>query len=247
MVVSILGSAGWMPSKGRETACVMVRGENTLLLLDAGTGVSNLSHYESLLDNYETVYVFLSHYHLDHTIGICYLCKWFRNTDIVFLVPGKQENGRTARAVLDSLLNPESFSLKLDEIASSVRIMEYQEFVPFAAGEFTLEAKKQVHSSPSFAVMVDNAICYATDTIADYATFEWAHEVKAIFHECWSINKDDSAHSSFEELSELMKHIDDGQLFLVHQNPDLSIQNYMGLCKTNPNVVVAEDLMTVEL
>ena len=34
----ILGSGGWMPAEGREAACVLLRRDDSAVLLDAGTG-----------------------------------------------------------------------------------------------------------------------------------------------------------------------------------------------------------------
>lgn len=237
-----------MPSDGRQTASVMVRGDETLLLLDAGTGISNLGNYENMLVEYKTIHVFLSHYHLDHTIGIGYFCKWFQDKQIVFHTPpAAPPYNRGGNEVLRDLLNPESFALSLDEIAADISFKEYQERTVFEAGEFALEAKRQNHAGPSFAVKVNDLLCYATDTTPDATTFEWASGVDYMLHECWTERRDDSPHSSFEELVALSKILRNGTLCLVHQNPGISLQEYKRLCSGYPKIVPAEDLMEISL
>ncbi len=74
MELTVLGSAGWIPVGKRETACYAVRAGKSLLLLDAGTGVGKLlGESEALLHNIDEVHIILSHFHLDHVIGLTYL------------------------------------------------------------------------------------------------------------------------------------------------------------------------------
>ena len=207
MIINILGCAGWMPSEGRETASLMIRDKKTMLLLDAGTGISNLKNFMNILPEYDIIHIILSHFHLDHTIGISYLCKWFKDKKIVFYIPQKTNSGRKAELVLYDLINRESFVHRLDDIASSVEIIEYSECIPFKVGDLLLKTKSQIHSSPCFAVKINDLVCYATDTIADQSTFKWACNVQLMFHECWSEKKDNSGHSSFEEIFELSSYM----------------------------------------
>ena len=68
MTIHILGAAGWIPGVN-ETSCIMVENKETLFIMDAGTGLSNLRRYRAVLEKYDTVHLLLSHYHLDHMIG----------------------------------------------------------------------------------------------------------------------------------------------------------------------------------
>ena len=52
MIVTILGSNGWIPGKN-ETSAFMVEIDNTLILLDAGSGISNLRNYTEILNKYD--------------------------------------------------------------------------------------------------------------------------------------------------------------------------------------------------
>ncbi|MGD2114802.1 MAG: MBL fold metallo-hydrolase, partial [Acidobacteriota bacterium] len=70
-----LGTNGYIPTHGRQTMCFLVRFEDRALLLDAGTGVARLlePRVRELLEGVEQLDVILSHFHLDHVIGLSYL------------------------------------------------------------------------------------------------------------------------------------------------------------------------------
>ncbi|MBI4990720.1 hypothetical protein HZB96_01345 [Candidatus Gottesmanbacteria bacterium] len=71
MKVIPLGTNGFFPSFGRATACFAIPFQNTLIILDAGSGLFRLAEPEGkkLLSGVEDVHLYLSHYHLDHTFG----------------------------------------------------------------------------------------------------------------------------------------------------------------------------------
>ncbi len=74
--VTILGARGSIPVSGQRffeyggaTSCVLVElGGRHAILLDAGSGIMNLP--ERIWRDYDTVHVFLSHFHIDHLLGI---------------------------------------------------------------------------------------------------------------------------------------------------------------------------------
>ncbi|MDR2546404.1 MAG: MBL fold metallo-hydrolase [Lachnospiraceae bacterium] len=253
MKISILGSAGWMPSDNRQTTSIMVRNESTLLLFDAGTGVANLQAYEDILERYDELHVFLSHYHLDHTMGICFLPRWFRDRKITFHVPARTLGGMNGEEVLGLLHNTESFPISLSKLAAEVKVKLYEGNTAFMAGDLRLETKAQTHSNPSFAVKINDLVCFATDTIVDKSTFSWANDVRVLFHECWSDEKDGSGHSSYQEILAarewLKQSANEGgtvpKIYLIHQNPMISWSEYCEFVAESPDVVLARDMMDV--
>ena len=81
-----LGTGGYIPTSRRATASVLVRRGRTALLFDAGTGVARLLQPElaAHLAGVECLNILLSHYHLDHVIGLTWLPKvWHSNVRIL--------------------------------------------------------------------------------------------------------------------------------------------------------------------
>ncbi len=76
MYVEIFGARGTYPISGKEflnyggnTACILINSGNTSVIIDAGTGIINLSRSRKLLKN---IILLLTHYHLDHITGLPY-------------------------------------------------------------------------------------------------------------------------------------------------------------------------------
>jgi len=71
MKIIPLGTNGFFSSFGRATACYAVPFKETLIILDAGSGLFRFAEPggKKLLKGVSDVHLFLSHYHLDHTFG----------------------------------------------------------------------------------------------------------------------------------------------------------------------------------
>jgi ribonuclease BN (tRNA processing enzyme) len=85
----LLGTAGWMPTDSRDTACVYLRQGDRVLLFDAGTGARHLLNSPDLIRGVTRIDVCLSHFHLDHLIGLSYLPGLPSEIELVVWGPGK--------------------------------------------------------------------------------------------------------------------------------------------------------------
>ena len=73
MRVYFLGTNGWYDTKTGNTVCVLVETENEYIIFDAGNGFYKIDQY---IKEDKPIYLFLSHYHLDHVIGFHALVKF---------------------------------------------------------------------------------------------------------------------------------------------------------------------------
>ena len=108
MTIYIMGSAGWIPGTN-ETSCIMVENRGELFILDAGTGMSNLRKYREVLDRYDTVHLLLSHYHLDHMIGLIYIDPFIREKRFRVYGPERMAYPETTEYYLHAFLRKEFF------------------------------------------------------------------------------------------------------------------------------------------
>jgi ribonuclease BN (tRNA processing enzyme) len=69
----LLGSGGWIPTSRRETCCALLRDGSHVLVIDAGIGIQRLVENQELLAGAERVEIVLTHFHLDHVVGLGYL------------------------------------------------------------------------------------------------------------------------------------------------------------------------------
>lgn len=68
LVVSFLGTNGWYDSDMGNTICVLVRGGEETLIFDAGNGLSKVGC--QIPAPLPVGHLFLSHFHLDHVVGL---------------------------------------------------------------------------------------------------------------------------------------------------------------------------------
>ena len=143
----ILGSAGWMPAAGRETSCFLVELDDELVMLDAGTGVANLSLVPEVLERHDRLSIVLSHSHLDHVSGIMYLRRFTANKRVDVYGPGQPVYPRTTAAYVADLLQDGLYSAGHLGFAREVHFHDYAG-CDFRVGNVTVFVRRQEHSAP---------------------------------------------------------------------------------------------------
>lgn len=219
----VLGSMGWMPSRGQQTACVLVEQDDELILLDAGTGVANLAAYSHVLGRHGRLSIILSHYHLDHVVGLMYLNRFVANMSVDVYGPGEPAYPCGTQKYLSDLLQPALYSLGPVGFAREVRCFDYAG-EDFAVGNVRVQVRSQDHSAPSFELRLGDAIAYATDTCFDADAWAEYPQTSVLLHECWQSNDGDARHSSTSSLVAGLPNDTFGKVVLIHQNPSWSEQ-----------------------
>lgn len=241
--VYILGSAGWIPGKN-ETCSVMVECQDELFLLDAGTGISNIGKYSSIIANYDTIHIILSHYHLDHTIGLVYLLPFVRDKRIIIYGPGRMAYPETTSYYLHTLLRREFFSRCIDDFSDDVQIIDFPA-KSFFVGKTKISVKEQNHSSPSFRIVLDDKLIYATDTTFD--PNEWNEQTGALLlHECWDCHQTlNQTHTTLWQLKNQLPLNNFDKVLLIHHNPSWDANDYEIIANTiaGTNLIIANDDM----
>ncbi|MCL4338334.1 ribonuclease Z [Patescibacteria group bacterium] len=89
MEIIPLGTNGFFPSFGRQTACFAVPLGKKLIVLDAGSGLFRFAEPEGkeLLQGVGEVHLFLSHYHLDHTMGLYAAFRLWEKKKVTIFAP----------------------------------------------------------------------------------------------------------------------------------------------------------------
>ena len=65
MKVTFLGTNGWYDTDTGNTLCILIESERAFIVLDAGNGIWKL---DRSINDRKPIYLFLSHFHLDHVI-----------------------------------------------------------------------------------------------------------------------------------------------------------------------------------
>lgn len=169
VIVRLWGTRGSVASPGPETlryggntACVEVRTDDALLVLDAGTGIRRLG--TTLKDHVGRVDLLLSHLHMDHLQGIGFFAPIFR-PDIELHVWGPPSTTLSLRERLMRYLSPPLFPVRLRDLGSRVSLHDVPP-EPFTVGSLTISAQPIIHPGPSVGYRISSeagTIAYLPD------------------------------------------------------------------------------------
>lgn len=242
MVLTHLGSGGWMPDDERETSAHLVTCGESAVLLDAGTGTRRLVTSPGVLGGVRRLDVVLSHFHLDHVVGLGYLDA-LQGVEVRIWGPGRQLYGTPTRELLDRLLAPPL--LRADPTAE----LEVLELGPGAVELWVSTAhirRQDRHTAPSLAVRLDDHLVYCTDTEHDPENAYFAAGASVLLHEAWGARGPVGVgHSSATEAAQVAAAAQVERLVLVHLPPGRQQRPLLDAAReVLPRSELAQDLST---
>jgi ribonuclease BN (tRNA processing enzyme) len=253
------GTVGWIPTVTRETPCVCVDLGDNLFIFDAGTGISNFSSKIGLelLSKHKEIHLFLSHFHLDHIIGLSYLPFFFKDKNLYLYGPGRNITGLSVFDTLDGLFKKPLFPLSLNKFPLSLEVKDLG-LGETLIGNHKIEIIVQEHSDPSIGIRLNDAVTYITDTSCNERTIEFARDSKVLIHEAWfddadyrklETNKDEpvlKVHSYSSGVAEIAKKAGVELLAMVHLNPAYAEERYKNMLDETKeifaNTIIPNDL-----
>ncbi|REJ73247.1 MAG: MBL fold metallo-hydrolase [Acidobacteria bacterium] len=221
----VLGSGGFHPAYGRQTMCFLLHLDGAPLLLDAGTGLSRLGEADVArqLDEVERLDIVLSHYHLDHVVGLTYLSGVWRRPCRIFAPAPPLVDAEPAEA-LRRLIAPPLFPASLDQLPQPVEIVPYDG--DFSVAGLEVRVRRQRHPGGSVGMRLGDRIAYVTDTACEAATGELAAGATWLLHEVWCDRAEAEeepglvlGHSAAEDVHALARECGAAHLVPVHHHP----------------------------
>ncbi len=218
----ILGAGGWIPTGAHATCSALLRQGDAAVLIDAGSGVERLVADRSLLDGVERVELVLTHFHLDHVVGLAYLPGLRRASGMPPRIwgPAQALFGTSTDDVLRSLYAPPFYDADYGLIAGEVRELAEGEQ---AIGPLSLTTRVQGgHSTPTLALRFDDLLTYCTDTPYDAGNAELAAGSRVLLHEAWAAEGGAEAtpiHSSGRDAATVARDAGVERLVLIHLHP----------------------------
>jgi len=225
-----LGINGYIPSFGRQTMSFLLLTGKEALLLDAGTGVGRLLEPTiiGLLRPYDCLNIILSHYHLDHVVGLSYLPgTWMRGVVRIY-APGSPFVEVEPDEALGRLLRPPLFPRRFEDFPTPVEVIPAKSGF-LKIGNMSVQLHGQNHPGGSVGVRIGDGIAYVTDTPVEQTTETFVQGVKLLLHEVWLTDEEAERdeverekHSYVSGVAQIAKHAKVGSLMPIHHQPKRS-------------------------
>lgn len=226
-----LGANGYFPSFDRETMSFLVLPKGGpaaegAILLDAGTGVGRLLSpaLHRLLDDRTRLDIILTHYHLDHVVGLSYLPAVWPDRPITLWAPEPPLVDGTPDEAFRGLLSPPLFVSPLESFPMPLEVRPYSG--DFEVGGIEVRTRRQEHPGGSVGIRLGNRLAYCTDTVVDDETVDFIRGVGTLIHEVWTRGADGdveaaraSGHSDPDGVGKIARKAPVRELFPVHHHP----------------------------
>lgn len=176
MKITFLGTNGWYDTNTGNTTCVFVETKDYYIIFDAGNGFYKIDGY--IKNSKKPIYLFLSHFHLDHIVGLHILDKFkFRQGIRIFGQVGTKD-------ILSKIIR-QPFTTAFNKLLYSTEIHEFAEGIHKIP--FLVKCKFLVHAYPCFGYRIEidgKKIAYCTDTGICKNFIELADNVDLLITEC---------------------------------------------------------------
>lgn len=156
MRVIFLGTNGWYDTKIGNTISVLIETDDFYIILDAGNGLYKLNSY--LNDKNKKIYLFLSHFHLDHIIGLHTLDKLKINQKLNICGP------KSSKKILKKIINV-PFTKELKKLNFKNEIYELPKNIKKIP--FNFRCLPLLHTTLTLGYRFeidDKVVTYCTDT-----------------------------------------------------------------------------------
>jgi len=156
MKVIPLGVAGFIPAETRETLSVLLIVDKIGIIFDGGTGLKRLMQKEiqNELSLVDSVYIFISHFHMDHIAGLPWLLKLI-NKPLHFYVPSNPLIDSDGIESINIITNNPFFGLEIPKWPNFGSLNSFNNDVVAIEGK-TIAVNKQCHSGGSVGYRIDD-------------------------------------------------------------------------------------------
>jgi len=245
MDIIFLGTNGWYDSPTGSTICTLINSERYHILLDAGNGIYKADRY---IKDDLPVFLFLSHFHLDHIVGLHVLNK--------FSFAGLTILGQKGTAGVLNTIISEPFTVPLDRQPYPVEIRELSPG-PYKL-PFPLDCRFLRHASPCMGYRFDldgKIITYIPDTGPCENAVLLAEDADLLIAECAFLPGEKSEewpHLAPQDAADIARRAKAKKLALTHFDAGryTSLQmrhEAVATAQGFDDIVVAEDEMVLQL
>jgi len=174
MKITFLGTNGWFDTDCGNTICTLIETKTAYIILDAGNGIHKADQY---IKKDLPVYLFLSHFHIDHIEGLHTLAKFnFKSLNII------GQSG--TKATIKEFLAPK-YSIPAGKLPFPCKVTDIKE--GRHANPLNFQALQLVHASKCLGYRFEiygKIISYCTDTGYCENSEELSRNADLLISEC---------------------------------------------------------------
>lgn len=247
MKIIFLGTNGWYDTKTGNTLSIFIAAQEYNIVLDAGNGFTKL---DRVLSNSNPIFLFLSHFHLDHLIGLHTLFKFSFKQKLTLAGP------KGTKKVLSALIK-QPFTAPLENLSYKTEILEMRETEN--RFPFSVKGMDLVHPPLSMGYrfqLEGKVIAYCPDTGYCENAVALAKGADLLISECSFLPGEHSTewpHLNPQFAARIAKEAGANQLALVHFDAakyttiELRKKAEREARKIFPNTVACEDDQVIEM
>ena len=219
-------------SLGGHTLCTGYQTAQSTILFDAGTGITAFAR-GLIRQPTPTVHLCLSHYHLDHVMGLT-LLEHLYTRDVHLIIHAPILEGRDPAEIFRNFIAPPLYPFDFSEIEQAITIKPFSVGETLSIDDCTLSTIMLHHPGSACGYRVRRDIydfCYITDVgIQDDAT-TYPHELgqfvkgtPLLIQDAYFCDHDFKqfqffGHGSYHHVAAFARDHDVGNLALYHHNP----------------------------
>lgn len=232
---------------GGNTACLEIRYGKYLLIIDAGTGLTNLGNHLIKENSIENIELLIGHTHLDHIAGLPGFAP-IHSDKFAITIRAPINFYKNTKELLRDMLTHAFFPVDLEEVKAALKFKELMTFSPFEFGPIKIDCHYTYHPGTTlgFKIEIDGMkIGYVTDNevlmgytgdpkditpdhplLAPHLSFiEFFKNVDILVHEAQYTPKiyEDKVgwgHSSIYNAAVIVKYINPKTWIVTHHDPE---------------------------
>ena len=246
--VYFLGTNGWFTTHTGNTVSVLLKTKDYSIICDAGEGLQYLDEYA---DQTKPAFLFLSHFHIDHIVGLHLLNKFhFKKGLKIITYPG-------GAGILKTFIH-QPFTISWEDLPFDVELVEIERG-RHAQFPFGLVSEDLEHSSRCFGYRFEingKTITFCTDTGRCDGMLKLSDKADLLITECAYKSGQENAgwpHLNPEKAAQIAKDANVKQLVLTHFDAQLykTKQDRLDAQKVAKkiflNTLAAEDRMSLQV
>ncbi len=209
MKLTFLGTNGWFDSGTGNTPSALLETSKYYIIFDAGFGLAKVD--EHIKDD-KPIFLFLSHFHIDHICGLHVLPKFnFKQPLTIF---GRKDLKKLFKTVINH-----PYTAPLSYLSYKVNLVPLKEGSYQKPFSFSCKQLKHTDTALGYRLNIDGKIVvYCSDTAICENDALLAQDADLLIHECAFVPGETSnwGHSNPEEVAAMAKKANVKQLALTH-------------------------------